>query len=129
MTTLTLQKLKEAFLRGYDNVGACVYAGIKESTFYAHCKINPDFLQSKRRWQESLVMAARENLSRSITEDGDINTSKWLLERRKKEEFSLRTESTGADGGAIVYERFETVPTNSDTLKKHKEEMDNLQKI
>jgi hypothetical protein len=93
MTPECLRKLKEAFLRGYDNRGACIYAGIPESTFYSHCKLNPDFLEAKVRWQESIIMAARENLHSSIVREGDVNTSKWLLERRKKDEFSLRTES------------------------------------
>jgi hypothetical protein len=33
--------------------------------------------------------------------EGDVSTAKWYAERKGKDEFSIRQESTGKDGGPI----------------------------
>jgi hypothetical protein len=100
ITDSRLHKLKEGFLRGYNNRIACIYAELKESTFYKYCKENPEYVEKKKGWQARPVTKALDNVNNSI-EEGDVQTSKWLLERKLKDEFSLRNEVTGKDGEAI----------------------------
>lgn len=103
ITPECLHKLKEGFLRGYTNRIACIYAGIAESTYYKYCDENPEFVEKKRAWQANPVTKALDNVKQSLDE-GDVQTSKWLLERKLKDEYSLRVENTGKGGEPIKKE-------------------------
>ena len=98
ITSDELQKLKEAFMMGYNNTLACVHADVAERTFYQYCKANPEFSQKKELWKKRPLAKALNNVNQALAE-GDVNTSKWLLERKLKDEFSSRVENTGKDGG------------------------------
>lgn len=100
MTESVLQKLKESFLMGLTDSLACLHAGIAEATLYDYCKTNKEFAEKKEAWKRNPGYKARKNIMRDI-EIGDVNTSKWYLERKCKDEFSLRTEQTGKNGGPI----------------------------
>lgn len=100
MTEHCLHKLKEGFLRGYNNRIACVYAGISEALFYKYCDLNPEFVEKKKEWQMKPLTKAIDNVNAAL-DLGDVQTSKWLLERKLKDDYSVRTETTGKDGGAI----------------------------
>ena len=43
-----LRELRIAFLMGYSDKEACVYAGIGESTLYDYQKSHPEFSEEKR---------------------------------------------------------------------------------
>jgi len=92
-----IQKLEEAFTRGYSDPQACIYADVKISTFYDYCKANPDFSDRKEELKKRIDIKAKEVMINQI-EAGDKESSKWWLERKCKDEFSLRVESTGKDG-------------------------------
>ena len=106
MTQDTINKLEHAFAMGCSDLEACIYAGICKQTLYNYQEKNPKFLDRKELLKENPALKARETIYSNIT--ADIDTAKWYLERKKKGEFSLRSESRdvdkdGNDVGKIVY--------------------------
>lgn len=84
MTKLVLQKLREAFLLGYTDSEACLYAGISDSTLYNYQKSHPEYLEEKRRYKLSPQIKAKNTLYASL---GDVKVAMWFLERKCPEEF------------------------------------------
>lgn len=101
VTEQVLKKLRHAFMCGLSNEHACFYAGISEPTFYEYCHLNPEFSKWKDMAKNSPVINAKMRIAEAVR-NGKMNECKWLLERKAKEEYSLRSELTGADGGAIT---------------------------
>lgn len=89
MTTEILAKLEHAFSLGCSDVEACLYADIGTTALYDYQKNNPDFTERKQQLKENPVLKARTNVMADI-ESGDVDTSKWLLERKKKDEFGTK---------------------------------------
>jgi hypothetical protein len=90
MTDLIVQKLEDAFLKGYSDVQACIYAGISKQSLYNYCNENKEFLDQKELLKSNVSMISKTNIVDKIKE-GDIELSKWWLERKNKNEFSLKT--------------------------------------
>lgn len=92
MTDETIRKLEIAFAKGYTDAEACLFASIKSlSTLYEYCQKHPDFSDKKELLKKTPSLKAKENIADAI-EDGNIDVSKWHLERRNKEEYSLKVE-------------------------------------
>ena len=96
MTDLTINKLEEAFLMGCSDLEACLFADISHQTLYNYQKENPDFVIRKEKLKENPILKARKSVINGL--DNDPELSLKFLERKKKAEFSLRTEVTGAEG-------------------------------
>lgn len=88
--------LKTAFAIGCTDEEACSYAKIPTSTFYDYQKRHPDFSEEKDRLKQTPILKARQELVKGL--DGNPELSLRYLERKLKNEFSLRNEMTGADG-------------------------------
>ena len=101
MTKEVVEKLEWAFRRGFNDEEASFHAGIDKGTLYNYCHDNPDFSTRKEMLKRCLVVRSKELLAESI-EGGDVNNGKWLLERKAKDEFSIRTEQTGKDGKDLI---------------------------
>lgn len=97
MTEEVIRKLEDGFLKGMTDREACLYADISSSTFYKFCQENPDFSERKEELRDNVKMRARINVAEAIV-GGDKPLSQWYLERKAKDEFSGRTETTGKDG-------------------------------
>lgn len=91
ITDDVLRKLEEGFLKGLSDREACLYADVKSSTFYDYCKTHKGFSERKELLKEQVKMRAKINVSEKIAQ-GDIGLSLWYLERRCRDEFSLRQE-------------------------------------
>ena len=96
MTTNTVNKLEEAFALGCTDIEACLFAGISKQTLYNYQKKNPEFVDRKAQLKETPVLKARSVVMKALNED-DKQTGQWLLERKKRNEFSLRTEQQDLD--------------------------------
>jgi hypothetical protein len=94
-----LQKLEDAFIMGCTDNEASLYAGISISTLYAYCDRYPSFKIKKEALKDSPTLKARKTVVESL--DKPLN-AQWYLERKKKDEFSIRREVTGEGGGAIM---------------------------
>lgn len=96
-----LHKLESAFLKGMNNREACFLADISESLFYEVCKNNPGIKERFEMLAENVKVQAKQNVYEKVVV-GDVETSKWYLERRSKAEFSPRQELSGTDGKDLV---------------------------
>ena len=92
----TLGKLESVFAMGGTDKEACLYAGIAEDTLYSYQKENFKFTEKKGLLKEKPLLKARQTVVEGL---GYIKNAQWYLERKAKNEFSLRSELTGPDGG------------------------------
>ena len=91
MTESTIAVLKKAFAIGANNVEACASACIAESKFYDYVRANPQFSEAIAWIKQELPLRAKQELSTHI-KAGDKQVVQWYLERKRKDEFSLKTE-------------------------------------
>ncbi len=91
MNDAVVQKLLDAFALGFTDEEACLYTGISKQTLYNYCEKHPKFRESKELLKRSPIIKAKANVVKDL-ESGSLDTSKWYLERKVKEEFSLKQE-------------------------------------
>ena len=92
LTPETIDKLRTAFLMGCSDIEACLYADISKTALYNYQQKNPDFVDKKEQWKEQLTLKARTVIANALN-NKDENTAKWYLERKRKDEFSLKSEN------------------------------------
>jgi len=90
MTPDTVKKLEEAFLLGCTDLEACLVADISKETLYNYQDKNPEFVGRKEKLKLFPIYRARASVMNGI-DDPDLALK--FLERKKKDEFSLRTEN------------------------------------
>lgn len=92
-----IEILKPFFKQGCNVTKACAYAGIPRTTVQTWIE-NDEVLRLKVGvWQNEPNHLARSNWLAKMAE-GDFDSAKEWLRRKEKDEFSERTELTGADG-------------------------------
>lgn len=101
--------LREAWSNGANDVEACCVANITQQTLNGWLKENDCALERERdliRTKPSYK--ARTNVVKKINK-GDIETSKWYLERKNKEEFGTKivTDINAVVAGASISEKEE----------------------
>lgn len=98
MEDSTVKTLEDAFARGCNVTEACLFANISRQTYYNWIESYPEQKERFDILGEKVKMKAKLNIAQKV-EDGDVDTSKWYLERKGKDEgFSPRQELTGKDG-------------------------------
>jgi len=97
MTPEVIAKLEEAFAWGCSDIEACLWADIAPATLYQYQEKFPEFAERKARLKETPIMLSRKAVVNAIKK-GDRVTALAYLDRKKKDEFSTRSEHTGADG-------------------------------
>lgn len=90
-----IDKLRQAYLIGATNAEACGYADIGERTLYDYLEKNPEFSQKIENWKNEPILKAKTTIVKGLN---DIKNAQWYLERKRKAEFAVRQEMTGADG-------------------------------
>lgn len=123
VTQEIVYKLEEAFVWGCTDAEACLYAGISRATLYNYQKDNEGFLDRKELLKKTPILAARQTVVRELVNSPDLSLK--FLERKLKNEFSLRTEVTGADGGAVQVQELpaESKKISDDYVKGIKDEL------
>ena len=91
MTDEVVRKLEEGFVMGLNDAEASLYAGICKQTLYDYCKLHPEFTDRKELLKEQPKIRAKKNITEAI-DKGNITVSQWYMERRSREEFSLKQE-------------------------------------
>lgn len=98
-TQETLSKLEEAFLMGCSDKEACLIAGITQQTLIEWKKDKPEFTERIELLRQNPIALARQSVIKHMARDGKLALG--LLERVKKDEFSLRHEISGNNGNPI----------------------------
>jgi hypothetical protein len=93
-------KLRQAFSIGCTIDEALSYAEMmkREWLEFLNKKENKDFLLEVEQMRLKPLVKARMSAVKNLD---DPKNAQWYLERKKKDEFSLRQEHTGADGEDI----------------------------
>ncbi len=89
-------RLRHAFSIGATISEACFYADIGEATYYEWVQKDPEFAEQMNKLRNKPILKARENIAKKIA-NGDSDISKWYLERKRKAEFSTRSEQETKD--------------------------------
>lgn len=97
-TSEVVAKLEYAFSIDCSISEACLYADIDRSTFYRHAPEGSELYHRFLELRDKPVLAAKETIRKNIH---NPETAKWLLERKRKGDYSIRTEQTGKDGEAL----------------------------
>lgn len=90
MTPEVIGKLETAFKAGLTDKRACLHAGINPDTLYEYCKKNPKFAEKKELLKEDTIGRAQLVVRLAIL-NNDVNTAKWYLERKCKDEYSPKS--------------------------------------
>ena len=96
-------RLMDALRKGNTRRASCASAGISDETLANWAKDSLDFLDALTR-AENLAEIGYLDVIQESSLNGDWKAAAWWLERRRKAEYSSRTEVTGADGGALKVE-------------------------
>jgi hypothetical protein len=98
--TAKLDKMREAFLMGCDILEACLYAEITPDQYhYYQHNIDTDYGTKVKVWREKPTLIARSTVVKAMKTDADLSLK--YLERKKRDEFGLRTEVAGANGAPL----------------------------
>lgn len=97
-------KLEQAFANAFTDEQACIFAGVSKDSLYDYIKKNPEFHHRKESLKKRVDIKAKTKLIEAIN-GGDITSAKWWLERKCKDEFSLKTETelSGEVKSKVVY--------------------------
>lgn len=91
ITDAVVGKLELGFSKGLNKTECCRFAGISRDSLYEYLKKNPKFSDRIEELQSQPSMKAKINIADRI-EKGDIDLSQWYLERKCRDEFSLKQE-------------------------------------
>jgi ACT domain-containing protein len=91
MTDAIVSKLEYGFMKGLNVTECCHYADISRNCFYEYLDKNPEFKDRIEELKSCTSARAKLNVSEAI-DNGDKELSKWWLERRNKDEFSVKQE-------------------------------------
>ena len=92
------------FKMGLNDEEVCEQTNITPSVLYRYQVNHPDFKERKCLAKTNLVAKAKRELMAGLQSKDEkirVDTAKWVLERRAKDEFSTRQEITGADGETL----------------------------
>ena len=91
ITPEVLTKLEAGFMNSLTDEECCLYADISPKTLYRYIEKNPAFWQRKETLKRKPNIQAKKNWLKEI-KGGNYNSSKEWLERKSRDEFSLRQE-------------------------------------
>jgi hypothetical protein len=110
-----VKKLEEAFAIGADIRAACAYADISRQCYYNWIEADPKLQEKFDTLREKPILKAYNTIMKDLDKP---DTAKWLLERKRKKEFSTRTELTGEDGKDFPSPILANVILDNDSNKK-----------
>lgn len=95
LTPETIRKLEGAFAIDATVGEACYYANISQDTYYRWIKKFPELSEKFKRLRQKPILTARQEVVKGLANNPEFSLK--YLERKKKDEFSLRTEVSGID--------------------------------
>ena len=112
----TRNKVIEAYEAGLDDEEACMWGQITMEELDELTKKNEQVRTARENGKNPLNLMARVNVANDI-KDGNVRTSKWLLERTD-EDYSNR-QKVSMDGTPIVVPMAEKEKAMEEILKKY----------
>lgn len=109
------RRLRKAWLAGMPDRKAALYAGITPDDLKELLRMDSKLALNRAAIMTEVLeveLAARNNVNRSVKEEGSVDSSKWLLERRVPEEFSTKGQI------AVQSEDFATIEDKKAELEK-----------
>jgi hypothetical protein len=100
MTPEVIAKLEEAFAWGCTDREACLWAGISEEALYLYQGKHPEFIKRKESLKDTPIMVARKSVVMQLKHDPRLSMD--FLSRKKKDEFSTKTENDITSGGNAI---------------------------
>lgn len=82
-TEEVIKKLDDLISNDVSVEAACKFVGVSEVAYYDECKRNPEFLKKMNQAQEFVKVLAWRTIAKAIR-DGDVQTARWLMEKRDK---------------------------------------------
>ena len=126
ITEDVVNNLERAFMDGASNIEACTRAGISRTIFYRWLKENPDFADHIEELRSIPTGKARQNIVDSI-KDGNIDSSRWYLERKAREEFGNKAEI--GINASVGYGLDDTEKAVETIIKRYLETMQSAQSL
>lgn len=118
-----LNKLEEAFKIGCTDEEACLNADISTTALYNYQNRHPEFVERKERLKQRPFWLARKSVVDRLARDPELALK--YLERKKKDEFSTRQETTGKDGGPVEIKPVEVMELGEDKLQAKSDSANN----
>lgn len=94
-----VDKLRQAFAIDATVEEACFYAGINKTTYYNWTKAHPDLFNDLEQLRLTPILTARQTIMNAAKTD--VNTAKWLLERKRKKEYTAGHQLLDDEGKAM----------------------------
>lgn len=91
MTPENIDKLEQGFLMGFNDIEACLFAGIGKTALYSYQEKHPEFTERKEALKKNITMMSKK-VNYDCLKDNDKDVAKWILERRD-DEYVKKTES------------------------------------
>ena len=92
----TLSKLEYAYSLGCSD---------REAALTAYLSNNPDFKERRECLKDSMIIKALES-NKKLLEEGDPIQTRWYLERRKRDEYTLSQDiNINASGNLSIEDR------------------------
>ena len=121
-----LQAIRPYLERGLTVTKACMLIGLKYDTFYTWLKTDEDTKMMVEAWKNVVNLKAMDNIGDAI-HSGDVDNSKWWLERRV-EDFNPKQTHEHKVQKLIVNDEVEAIEVPkyqvTDGDRKDKEERD-----
>ena len=97
-----LEKLRQAFAIDATIEEACFYADIDPKTYYNWKNAKPEQFQKLEQLRNTPILAARQTLATAV--ESDAQTALKYLERKRKSEFSVKTETEVSGDSKLTVE-------------------------
>ncbi len=114
---ISLGKIEYAMSAGVKVREACLYAGIKERTYYHYCEKYPDFLHRMTEIAGMRELRAKLTIYANLK---NVDTAKWYLEKKHPDEFGNSIKFSG---------KIETTTVTKDSLKSLISDIIELKKL
>jgi hypothetical protein len=120
ITSDIVRKLETAFQDGFSVSEACLTFGISRTAYYERNATDREFMDKMELARTYVSIRAKKTVIHAINE-GDLSTAKWWLERKARNEFSLRAVNDEPVQNAEVPEEVDTLKLMVENMKAHGE--------
>jgi len=125
MTPETLERLRSAFAIGCTKKEACAYAKIGKSTLYDYINQNPEFSDEIEELIQTPILKAKQTVTKNLD---DLETAKWYLQRKKKDEFANTLVDIKQDNRSVQIVKNDPRVINT-LMKSFESMMENIKKL